>query len=246
MPGPDGIILGFDPGGKGNFGWSVCVTRDGQLQKPVQTCVANDALSALRAVEKFLRTDDTAKHLRVLAAGIDAPMFWSEKGDRKVDGCLRDALGCTNFKASRGGTVQAVNSLRGAAVVQGVLLGKHLMECWGTILITESHPRVLRHLLDWNRQRDLMKRLTGDLHCYRQYGNKCVCGCQLESGNVKHSPEDPGDHKLDATLAAISAWAMVHEPDGWEDLYIREPQPIQPFNTPVAYWMPKLQETQHS
>ena len=255
MPGPDGIILGFDPGGKNAFGWSVCVAKDGCLEKRLKAGIADDALSARDAVKNYLDGNTAPKGLQVLAAGIDAPMFWSEKGDRIADGYLRDALACTNFKGSRGGTVQAVNSLRGAAVVQGVLLGKHLMECWDTILITESHPRVVLHLLNYNEKRSMIVRLIGNLHDWKRYGDRCPCGCQeapepplgrrlSDAEKAEQKREDRKAHMRDATLAAISAWAMVHKPCEWHNLYELERQeqdgqPIQPFNTPVAYWMPK-------
>ena len=240
MPGPDGIILGFDPGGAGNFGWSVCVTRNGRLQKPVQTCVANDALSALRAVEDYISTDSALRESRVLAAGIDAPMFWSRKGNRYVEEYLQSQLKSAGIKTS---SILKVNSLWGAVVVQGALLAKYLSETWN-LKITESHPGVLRHLLHCDAGLEIIRRLTSHLHDCPRNGKDCSCGCKNKGG---HQPNcDVGGHRRDATLAAISAWAMIHQQDGWEDLYEREPQPVQPFNTPVAYWMPKLQETQHS
>ena len=46
------------------------------------------------------------------------------------------------------------------------------------------------------------------------------------------------EHKRDATIFAYAAWAMLNEFRGWQDLYLSEPDPVQPFNTPVSYWMP--------
>ena len=212
MPGPDGIILGFDPGGGGNFGWSICLTDDGQLEKPLKTGLAHDALSARNAAKNFVDENPAAKGLQVPAAGIDAPMYWGRSGNRVKDDILREELRKIGLKVR----VLAVNSLWGAVLVQGVLLGKYLRQEWKDLPITECHPNALRPLLKHSEQHkvvEMMDKLT----------------------------EGTKDHELDATLAAISAWAMVHLPHGWRDLYELEPQPVQPFGTPVAYWMPKLQ-----
>ena len=109
-----------------------------------------------------------------------------------------------------GGTVQAVNSLLGACTVQGILLTRYLSETW-RLMITESHPTALRYLLDLRGHQDMVMRLTAGL----------------------------ADHELDATLSAVSAWAAIQPnlPD-WQNLYVEEPYPIQPFNIPVSYWMP--------
>ena len=213
MPSPDGIILGFDPGGAGNFGWSVCVTGNGRLVKRLAACVANDALSALRAVEECLKTNLTNPDTRVLAAGVDAPMFWSRTGSRAVDGLLRDRVRAAGITSS----VMQINSLQGSVLVQGVLLGKLLLDTWN-LKITESHPKVLNHLLGNSKQCEVIEMMV-----HVTEGLK----------------EDSGGHMRDATLAAISAWAMFHESDGWEDLYLREPQPVNPFGYDIAYWMPK-------
>ena len=256
MAGPDGIVLGFDPGGKNAFGWSVCVTRDGRLEKPIQTGIADDAVSTLRAVEGYLEIEDAVQDLRVLAAGIDAPLFWSEDGDRKVDVCLRTALENACYpKAKSGGTVQAVNSLRGACVVQGPLLAKHLTQLAQThanfknLQMTESHPRAVLHILDHYGQRDMIVRLTGDLHCYTKYNKRCLCGCEELSKlpvaatlsaekRAEQKREARRAHMRDATLAAISASAMIHKPTGWRNLYPGDAHAVKPFSYNVAYWMP--------
>ena len=214
MPSSDGIVLGFDPGGKNAFGWSICKTKDGQLVARVKTGLADDALAARDAVKKYLDEDASAKGQQVLAAGIDAPMFWSKTGNRAVDDFLRGKLRNSNPEVR----VLAVNSLWGAVLVQGVLLGKYLRQEWKYLLITESHPNAMCPLL-------------------RELGQSEVLTM------VEDATKGLANHKLDATLAAISAWAMIRQPCGWQDLYeleckVQKCQPVQPFNTPVAYWMP--------
>ena len=233
MPESDGFILGFDPGGVGHFGWSICETVDGKLKSCPRTGLANDACHAISQVRMAL-----PDNLPVLAAGIDAPLFWSKKGGRRVDVVLRQTLKDTQFPASKlGGTVQTVNSLQGACVVQGLLLARYLMDtCWD-LAITESHPKALCHLLCHTGQQDMVHRLTAGLADRKRDPTLCLCGC----GDPTKPKASLADHKRDATLSAISAWAAVYgTPPRWQNLYVEveEPFRINPFNIPISYWMP--------
>ena len=207
-----GFIQGFDPGGKGNFGWSVCREVDGKLQPPTKTGLADDAWDARNRVKDTIACLDPQGNSAVLAAGIDAPLFWSKRGNRRADGTLRGALRNAQFPPRKlGGVVQAVNALRGACLVQGMLLARYLHETW-PLSITEAHPKALRHLLCHSGKAEEVRRLTAGLVT----------------------------HKRDATLCAVAAWAMRHHHDlyGWQDLFAQEPCPVQPFDIPVGYWMP--------
>ena len=162
----------------------------------------------------------------VLAAGIDAPMFWSRCGwNRKVDDILRQTLEDGGFPEKCIKSVMHINGIYGAALVQGMLLGKYLREDeeWEDLKITESHPTVLRCLLKFSRQSRMVR--SG----LKKFGMVEV---------VQQTIAKPVTHEQDATRSALSAWAMLQEPPGWQNLYIKEPSPIQPFNTPVSYWMP--------
>ena len=233
MANPSGVILGFDPGGTGNFGWSICETAGGELQPPARTGLANHAWQAMDQVQEALPDNRS-----VLAAGIDAPLFWSKAGDRTVDVELRQALRDTRFPAAKlAATVQTANSLRGACVVQGLLLAKYLSETGWGLTITESHPRALCHLLNHTGQRAMVKRLTAGLADYALFAARCLCGCEEE----KRPAARPADHERDATLSAISAWAAIHRPlPQWQNLYVesRDPHRIMPFDIPISYWMP--------
>ncbi len=208
---PNGFILGFDPGGRGKFGWSICRVSNGLLQNPLKTGLADDACDALCQVKRALERHESPGNLPVLAAGIDAPMFWSPRGSRTVDDVLRCAL---TEKGLRTASVLQVNSLRGACLVQGMLIGRYLHETWG-LKITEAHPKALKCLLYKHSKK------------------------REEVEMVKCATEGlTNDHKRDATLAAVAAWAMIHDSPGWQNLYNLERHPIQPFNTPISYWMP--------
>ena len=209
MPKPNGFILGFDPGGEGKFGWGICKVSHGQLQRPLKTGLADDACGALLEVKQELGRYSPSGNLPVLAAGIDAPMFWSKRGNRTVDDVLRDTLKDSLPKIR----VLAVNSLWGAVLVQGMLVGKYLREEWRDLKITEAHPNALWYLLRHSEQSEVVKM-------------------------VEHATTRLVNDERDATLAAVAAWAMIQESPKWQNLYDLECDPVQPFDTPVSYWMP--------
>ena len=148
------LFLGFDPGGKGNFGWSICREVGGYLQPGPITGLENDAWSALERVGKLV---GSYKNVCVRPVGIDAPLLWDKRGTRKADSELSKAL--TRVRKTlkkesvvRRPPVQAVNSLQGACTIQGTLLARHLIEkseSWKcqNLAITESHPKALEYLL---------------------------------------------------------------------------------------------------
>jgi predicted nuclease with RNAse H fold len=115
--------LGADPGGANAFG--LALLRDDGTCKSVCVSCAEEALTWVEQVPK--------------GVGIDAPMWWSagRSGDRRADQWIRRTYGI------RAGTVQAANSLRGAALVQGVLFAELLRRKFGQIPITEVHPKAL-------------------------------------------------------------------------------------------------------
>ena len=193
------IVWGFDPGGNRRFGWSVC-TADGGQMRCSKTGVASHSQEAIEQVLSSLPPGAT-----VLAAGIDAPLFWDrKKGNREVDGIVRGAVADKGCPYSSG-TVQQVNSLRGACLVQGVLLADALHQEFPEARITEAHPKALSWLL---------------------------------GKAVPSHPPSVSEHEHDACLAAFTAWSMLQKSPGWQDIYLKEPNPIRPFGTPVSYWMP--------
>src|SRR5437660_360415 len=111
------VLLGFDPGGEDGFGWSVADDTPALPLTVRATGVVDNARSAVDAAMAQVKQGE-----HVVAAGIDAPLFWVATGDRTVDRIVRAELRRLGA-ASPGGTVQAVNSLRGACVVQGMLTG---------------------------------------------------------------------------------------------------------------------------
>jgi hypothetical protein len=102
------VLLGFDPGDEDGFGW--CIVEDTQAP-PLRIRVGgvvDNAREAFAAATRALHKDD-----QVIAAGVDAPMFWVAGGDRAADRTIRDAARVLGIP-SPWGTIQTVNSLRGA------------------------------------------------------------------------------------------------------------------------------------
>ena len=204
-----GIVLGFDPGGQGNFGWSVCLTDGGNLLSVSNTGLASDAEDVIGKVRMTMESLGLSG-VKVLAAGIDAPMFWSGKGNREIDDLISKEIKKGGSSGKGKPRVLAVNSLWGSVVVQGILLADRLYQMYEP-KITETHPKALLYLL-----RELKQ--DGDL-------NQLIAGLRSE-------------HERDAVVSAYVAWAMLNGFGGWRDIYLDEPDPVLPFGTPVSYWMP--------
>jgi len=192
--------IGFDPGGKGAFGWCVA-----SFNSDVPTCVGgvtNDASAALEAAKRALEG-------RPAAIGIDAPLFWIASGDRIADSKVRDLVIAAG---GHGATVGHVNSLRGACLVQGVLIARLAANAWPDAAITEAHPKALHK----------------------------VCKAAKTFGE-RPELAGPGDHLRDAALAAFAAHAFATSASGWHDLAALEQAPFFPGGARVQYWFPKQQ-----
>lgn len=134
------FLLGLDPGGAGNFGWCIAAHSD-RLPVALASGLSDSAPQAIASA-----LDEIPAGGVLVAAGIDAPLFWSRTGNRAADHRVREALRGTGAPY-RSGTVQNLNSLRGACLVQGMLAGLELRERFPTLPITEAHPKALRWLL---------------------------------------------------------------------------------------------------
>ena len=210
------IYIGFDPGGNKKFGWAVCSSM-GKTLRVLATADAGDAKEAVEAATSMIPTNG-----KVVGVGIDAPLFWTETGGRNVDKLVRRAiqeLGAPHPE----GTVQHVNSLRGACLVQGVLAANILHKKLPEISITESHPKALLYLLGVaNKEKPVASVSLTDLSSY------------VVSDTDRHFSQ----HKRDAVLGAVTALAQREKRQGWKNLFEEEIKPITPFSYPVEYWMP--------
>lgn len=123
----DRTWIGVDPGGKKNFGVAV-LQSDGSAYTRCVDC-ADEAIEVIRQ----------RVETRPAGVGVDAPLWWSSgvSSDRRADQWLRDEYGLS------GGQVQAANSLRGAALVQGAMFVQRVRERFPEVPVTETHPKAL-------------------------------------------------------------------------------------------------------
>jgi hypothetical protein len=209
------VLVGLDPGGAGAFGW--CVVEDGpSLPLPVRAAgFADDAGAAVHAVER------AATGVEVVAAGIDAPMFWTTTGDRLVDKYVRTAI--CKLGAS-GGTVGHVSSLRGACLVQGIVAAMMLRQKNPELPITEAHPKAALWMLGEASKTQKVAGITAKaLVRYFELGTHAMVT----------------DHERDAALGALTAWVMMHQAPGWEDIRGLDPNAVSPLAAPFGYWVPR-------
>lgn len=214
-------LAGFDPGGAEQFGWCVAEATPVLPLTLRMTGIASNAAEAVDGVLRVVPSQST-----LTAAGIDSPLFWSIDGDRNADRVVRDKIKRLGASAPSG-TVQHVNSLRGACLAQGLIAAKLLQAAVPSICVTEAHPKALLWLLGIaTRQRPVKSITMRDL-----------------SEFFLSPPGDYTEHERDAALATLGAWAMMGNASGWEDLFEHENQPFVPV-PPVAYWMPRLRSNQ--
>jgi predicted nuclease with RNAse H fold len=117
------IWVGADPGGEDNFGVAL-LSATGAVETRCVSC-ADEAVALITE--------------RPAGAGVDAPLWWSSgpASSRIADEWIR-----ATYRIG-GGTVQAANSLRGAALVQGQMFILRLFEKFGPVPVTEAHPKAL-------------------------------------------------------------------------------------------------------
>ncbi len=192
-------FVGFDPGGEKAFGWAVLEATPSGLR-----LVAGGAVTGAPTA---LATAAEASGHPPTAIGIDAPLFWVAEGDRNADLQVR-TLVCS--AGGQSGTVSHVNSLRGACLVQGVLVARLSRERWPEVPVTEAHPKALL-------------RLSAEARAFAS----------------RPEVQSIGEHGRDAALGAYAAHAMAAQSQGWHNLVTQEHVPYFPGAFSVAYWFPR-------
>ena len=196
---PHRVWFGADPGGINAFGVAL-------LDESGRTCC--ETVSSVDDAVKWIVAAGTP-----LGVGIDAPLWWSgvQGGGRRADERLRKAYGI------RSGTVQSVNSLKGAVLVGGVLLASRVREAFPKVPVTESHPKALLKALD----------LEKDGAFAQRFG--------------VHDAWGDDEHQRDAVIAAVCAregcrgkWPV----DLAEDRDESEQDPRSYWLAPVSYFWP--------
>jgi hypothetical protein len=209
--------LGFDPGGNSVFGWAVAKSEDSDSLEVVASGCADHALEALEEALSLLPLASDP-----VAAGIDAPLFWTPTGVRHVDERVRAVLRRQGAR-SPGGTVQQLNSLRGACLVQGVTTATLLRQRLPNILLTETHPKALLWYLELaHRDRPIEEVRASELP------------------GVRLAQELRQEHERDAVVSCYAAWSLHTRKPGWRDLELGEPDVIHVVPGRVSYWMPDV------
>ena len=194
--------IGADPGGVGNFG--LAFLNDGTDTEDLMTVSSVDD-----AVAEITKRKGVPRGL-----GIDAPLWWStcRAGRRSVDTSLR-----RKYKISSG-TVQTPNSLRGSALLGGVMLAYRVREAFPDteIGITEAHPKAFLKAMEMG----------------------------LDPGVTDTWSAEANEHKRDALICAICAREGFEK--RWDtDLATRrgsrEQDPLAPcfWIAPVHYYWPE-------
>jgi predicted nuclease with RNAse H fold len=189
---------GADPGGKNKLGVAA-LSPDGRF-KTWCVCSVDEATVLISSP---------------VSLGIDCPMWWSSGagGGRKVDSWLRKTYNI------HPGTVQSANSLRGAVLVQGIMLAIRVREKYPGLPITETHPKALL--------------------CALKLRGKPWSQIAEIFGLVGPEPED--EHRRDALLSAVVA--REGEKGRWRDISLAERghdelDPKQLSFGRIEYWWP--------
>ncbi len=206
------LYLGLDPGGVTSFAWALLCGSALPLTV-VATGLVEHAKAAIDAVDSML--DGLDDDFVLTAVGIDAPLFWQSAGDRVVDQIVRSSIKKCGASPS---TVNNVNSMPGACVIQGMMAAILLRGTRSDLPLTEAHPKALLWLLGQSPETTSL----ADLHAYMTLA----------------APQDANEHERDAALGALSAFAMTGHLYGWQDLYPHELDPITPLCPRPGYWMP--------
>jgi len=169
---PDGIFLGFDPGGASKFG--VALLDAGRLTAATVDTV-DDAMAWARGA---------CGDREPIAAGVDTLLHWatSKSGVRPCDLELRSRY--PNSKNS----IMAPNSLFGAMAIGGVALALRLREQWPHLLLNETHPKVFSHALGFRYD----PKSAGSVRAAIEwFDGKRPCAHRMQ-----------GEHQFDAALSA--------------------------------------------
>lgn len=197
------IWIGADPGGAGNFGVSI-FKADGSAH----TCSVDHADAAIDVIRRHVTAAPAG-------AGVDAPLWWSSgrSGLRTADIWIR------NEYRLPARNVQAMNSLWGAVLVQGIMFVQRLREYFPNVPVTETHPKAVLKSLAPEEWASFFNALP-----------------------LTVAVDDEIDHERDAVISAIAAR------EGFEGRWPRdlsrvrgpsEQDPRQHWLAPVHYYWPR-------
>jgi len=155
-------------------------------------------------------------HVQEIPAGlgIDAPLWWSSGsgGLRKADQWIRDRYGLHHRH------VQAINSLWGSVLAQGMMFVARLRELFPTVSVTETHPKAVLVAL-----------------------GRDPWTSHLNAIPTRLTLDSKPDHERDALISAIAAREGIEgrwTRDLIDHRYPSEQDPSTHWLAPVHYFWP--------
>jgi hypothetical protein len=132
------VFLGFDPGGTDRFGAAII------HGSAVRAATVSSVAAAMRWALQECGPREP------VAAGIDTMLHWCDGpgGWRPADAKLRAA-----YPAARS-SVLSPNGLYGSMAIGGMALALRLHQRWRSMLLNETHPKVLAFALRHKRHSD--------------------------------------------------------------------------------------------
>ena len=194
--------IGVDPGGAGKFGVAI-LSADGSCH----SCCVDYVDQAIEVVCKRVERSPAG-------VAVDAPMWWSSGpgGVRKADLWNRESYRLPNRN------VQAVNSLWGSVLAQGMMFVERLRSVFPGVNVTESHPKAVLAALGRERWKAHFDGLSSDVRL----------------------DQDPDDER-DAIISAVAAREGFEgrwKKDLAVDRYQIEQDPSAHWLAPIHYhWL---------
>ncbi|MQG75905.1 MAG: DUF429 domain-containing protein [SAR202 cluster bacterium] len=174
------IFIGYDPGGNGKHG--VALLEVGSTdERKLKVYTGKYGFE----VVDWIRDNCS---MTPMAIGIDTLLTWdlSTSGWRQADLALRE-----RYPVVRS-SVASPNSLYGSMSIQGAALALAIRALWPSIVITETHPKVLYHALSNHK------------HDWRNAATEMTGWLFQEFGILPMDIED--DHQWDAAISAVAAY----------------------------------------
>lgn len=202
------LWVGVDPGGVGNYGVAII------QGKHCQTRRHNSTEQAIEWVVKEVGD------LIPAGVGVDSPLWWSAgpAGLRRADERIRcKTTGITHS------TAQAINSLRGSVLVQGMMFVDQIRRRYPNIPVTESHPKAVLKAFSTMKWAELFFPLDTSIHL-----------------------DTKPDHERDAIIAALCAREGFEKRWACDLSQVRdsnEQDPAQHWLGPVHYFWPLNPDT---
>jgi predicted nuclease with RNAse H fold len=198
----DRTWIGVDPGGKGNFGVAI-LQSDGSAY----TCCVNHADEAIKVVRQRVKSQPAG-------VGVDAPLWWSSgvSSDRLADQWIRHEYKLSGVK------VLTASSLRGAALVQGVMFVERIRQLFPNAPVTETHPKALLVALDMENEDTFRHRFS-----------------------IQENGAEGSEHQRDAVISAVAAregFERRWKKDLSTSRYDSEQDPSKYWLAPIHYFWP--------